>query len=285
MKCININELAGIEYHGMAGISSESKNAILRLIHFGDDIHKATLLTNKGTHCFLLEINIDVLVAIKSGFSSGYRGTGAWALSTALLLLHRHDVEIDEYDVSSEIIDRIDHSALTCNDIESIKASSPVRPMRWYDYIFEEKLKDEKINIMLRHEFPETIPFGIIDNRLVDLALKFNANPDHAIMCAYRRLEDIVRKKSGIEGECSSKLFSKVFLGENPILMWEDINASEHKGRASLFTGTFMAFRNPRSHQEEGKNQHDTLKEFLLINHLYYLESQSVVQVYEEENK
>jgi len=36
--------LAGIEYSGIAGASSSCKDAIVCLLHFGDEIHKADLL-------------------------------------------------------------------------------------------------------------------------------------------------------------------------------------------------------------------------------------------------
>jgi hypothetical protein len=71
------------------------------------------------------------LVAVKSGFSSGYRGEVPRDLSTVLQLLKRHGTEIEEYLVSPEIIERIDKSCLTIDDIELIESLQPVRRTRW----------------------------------------------------------------------------------------------------------------------------------------------------------
>lgn len=88
---IELDKLAQIEYHGLAGITGECIKAIVRLIHFGDTIEKAMLISytggDAGQHCFLLTVNGEDLIAIKSGFSSGYHGEGPRGLSTAIQLL------------------------------------------------------------------------------------------------------------------------------------------------------------------------------------------------------
>ena len=70
---------ACIEYHGGPGVTQPCLDAVIRLIQFGDQITKAQILSADGDpvteHCFLLTVNDD-LVAIKSGFASGYRGNG-----------------------------------------------------------------------------------------------------------------------------------------------------------------------------------------------------------------
>ena len=141
--------------------------------------------------------------------------------------------------------------------------------MRWHDYIYGN-------TVNLRQEFPETIPFQLIEPRLIDLALEFQDDPDKAIITAYRRLEDIVRDRSRLTGESSAKLFSKAFQGDAPLLMWPGIETSEQQGRVSLFTGTYMAFRNRRAHREPEPDRSGALQEFLLINHLFKLEAEAV---------
>ena len=81
IECISIKKLAAIEYMGLAGITSHCLNAIARLIHFGDTINSVKLLTFQDKHSarygYLLNVNFDDSVAIKSGFSSGgYGGEG-----------------------------------------------------------------------------------------------------------------------------------------------------------------------------------------------------------------
>ncbi len=268
--------LQEIQYHGRAGISQSCKDAIARLIHFGDSIGNVRLLTNEGQHGFLLTINDDDLIAVKCGFRSGYAGEGPNALAVSLQLLRRHGADIGEYIVSPKIITRINGSALTVNDIRSIESSAPVRPRRWHDYIWENAAGRSGDAERLQREFPEAMPFRLIDPRLVDLALEFPNDPDKANLSAYRRLEDLVRDRTGISGEHSAKLFAKAFQGENAPLKWSGIEASEQQGRVSLFTGTYMAFRNRRAHREPESSHNGALQEFLLINQLYKLEAEAI---------
>jgi hypothetical protein len=242
---------AGIQYSGIPGVSRDCKDAVLRLLQFGDRISLARILTHETTHGFLLTVNDVDLVGIKSGFASGYGGEGPSAFSYVLALLYAHSVDIDEYQVSEELIERLDRSALTVSDMEMLNAAKPVRPNRWADYISEDDWeKGEKR--MLWSRFKPIIPFAIIDSRIVDLALKFDEQPDDCLLTGYRRLEDNIRDRTGVE-EHGAKLFSQVFLSDPPKLTWGEIDRSEHAGRASLFTGTFMAYRNPRAHREPHK--------------------------------
>lgn len=285
---------AQIEYHGIAGVTRDCLNAIVRLIHFGDRVVEAKLLTFENDHCFLLSVNVGNYVAIKSGFGSGYRGTGATGLSTALQFLDRHGADIDEYLVPQRIIEDIDNSCMQASDLELIVSSHPVRPSRWFDYVididgseihdfYSAKITDNdnvKIfdNNRLRRTYPVEIPFAIIDSRIFDLALAFKEHPDNSIISGYRRLEDIIRERAGLTLESGHKLFSKAFNGENSMLYWKDVGPSVQAGRASLFTGVYMAFRNPRAHREPDTGHHEVIREFLLLNELFLLESQSVIR-------
>lgn len=219
--------------------------------------------------------NDDEYIAVKSGFSSGYRGEGPRALSTALRVLERHGANIDEYWASKEIIEKIDLACLTDNDIKSLENSPPVRPNRWHDYIDDYENKHYKGSEGLNLLFPKSMPFGLLDRRLTDFALKFHQDPDKAIVSGYRRLEDIVRNRTDLN-EHGYKLFAKAFQGDKSLLTWQDIDSGEHAGRAQLFTGTYMAFRNRRAHREPDRFSKGVLQEFLLLNQLYILEEQSV---------
>lgn len=180
-KSISLDTSAGIQYIGESGISHSCKEAIVRLLQFGDKIDGAKLLSFSNSHCFLLNVNYDESVAIKSGFSSGYVGEGPSALSVSLALLERHGAEIKEYEVSKLIIEKIDHSCLSISDLEEINLSRPIRPQRWYDYILERHDYRLNGNLHLNDEFPNVMPFAILDVRLTDLALQFKEQPDNSI--------------------------------------------------------------------------------------------------------
>jgi hypothetical protein len=74
------DDLSGISYVGLGGISLTCAKAVMSILVSGDDIQKATILTSNNAHGFLLQIGEDDLVAVKSGFSSGYKGEGPSAL-------------------------------------------------------------------------------------------------------------------------------------------------------------------------------------------------------------
>ena len=113
----------------------------------------------------------------------------------------------------------------------------------------------------------------------MDLALNFEEHPDNSIISGYRRLEGIVRDRTGLTHAHGAKLFSKAFQEDQSILHWEEIKPSEQIGRASIFIGIYMAFRNPRAHREPATGTTaEAIREFMLLNELFLLESQSVTR-------
>lgn len=275
---MNINySFAGIEYIGVEGISGHCKNAILRLIQCRTKIVHAKILSHVdsdsvGTHCFLLTLYDDNLVAVKSGFSSGYRGEGPRAFSFVLQILDSLGVKIDEYSVDKAMIGRLDMSALTENDINYVNETRPVWPLeKWREYI----LWNYPDRTELWREFKPVVPFAIIDRRILDLAINFFENPDNSLITGYRRLEDIVRQRTGLQ-ESSTQLFSQAFLMTGAPLVWTNLDPSEQKGRGQLFTAAFLSYRNRRGHREQDENPKKELAEFLLLNQLYVLEAEAV---------
>jgi Protein of unknown function (Hypoth_ymh) len=261
---------AGIEYAGIAGASRECQNAVMRLLQFGDEITHARILSNSKFHCLLLTINTGDLVAIKSGFSSGYGGEGPRRFSYTIQLLDTYGAELEEYAVDEAFIERLDQSALTVSDLEILKLAKPTRPSRLYEYIQERHFEDA-LNGRSLDEFPPVVPLSIIDPRIVDLAISFWKSPDDRLLKGYRRLEDIIRQRAGITDH-GQKVFSQAFSAQTPRLFWRDIDDGEKQGRINLFTGAYMAHRNPRSHRELEISAQKQLSEFLLLNHLYLLE-------------
>jgi Protein of unknown function (Hypoth_ymh) len=267
------DELAGIEYAGIAGGSKDCQDAIEMLLQFGTHIQRARILTCDNDHCILLTDDVDDPIAIKSGFASGYGGEGPRTFSYVLQLLDSHGAGIEEYDVDASFIERLDNSALTLADLKKLDQSKPIRPTRWKSYVDKDDYERGHDGTLWR-DFPPVIPFAIIDNRIMDLAISFWKESDDRLLKAYRRLEDLVRERTGLQ-EHGSKLFSRAFSGNNSKLNWPDIDETEKAGRANLFTGAYMAHRNPRAHRELKSVQDAQLSEFLLLNHLFRLEREA----------
>jgi hypothetical protein len=270
----NGSEPAAIEYAGISGGSKDCQNAVLRFIQFDDRITRVAIVSCFGDHCLLLTLEGGDQVAIKSGFASGYGGEGPRRFSYVLQVLDSHGAEIEEYDVPQEFLERIDKSALTQSDLEMLEQSRPHRPSRWHDYVSEQHFEDARKGTLWHYEFPPIVPFALIDARIMDLALEFWKSPDSSLLVGYRRLEDIIRARTGIE-QHGTKLFSQAFNPNGGALTWKDVDEGERAGRMQLFTGTYGAHRNRRAHRELNGHSEEFLAEFLLLNHLYRLERDS----------
>ncbi|WP_459568535.1 TIGR02391 family protein [Cupriavidus sp. 8B] len=266
--------LAAIQYIGRAGISASCLDAVMRLVQFDERIGLAQILTADNCHCLLLTLDGGELVAVKSGFSSGYGGEGPRTLAKVLCILRAYRVEIDECAVPAALLDRIDASALTVKDLDLIQSSDAVRPMRWYDYIYDVGYRGVE-NGDVWKLFRPIMPWAIIDSRISDLAVEFFDDPDRSILNAFRRLEDIIRKRLNTDAS-STRLFSMAFNGDDSQLIWPDIDSGEQKGRGQIFTGAYLAYRNPRAHKEVSQNRGAALTEFLLLNQLYLLENTAI---------
>lgn len=262
-----------IEYVGVRGISAHCRKAVTRLLQYGDRIRSALILTHRDTHCLLLTVNEGHRVAVKSGFASGYGGEGPRTFSYVLGLLAAHGADIDEYDVSSAMIDRVDRSALRASDLTWINTAESVRPVRWSEYI-SEKHAGMGLDGTLWNTLPPVIPFALIDRRIIDLAVGFWGDADRNLVAGYRRLEDLLRER--IESDaCGERLLKLAFGREAGRLEWKDTAANESEGRLQLFTGAFKAYRNRRAHREVEESDCDHLSELLLLNQLFRLETQA----------
>jgi len=276
-------KFAGIQYLGDSGITQTCKEAVIQLIHGGEKIQDVKILTFEeaysNAHALLLTLRYNIQVIVKGGFASGYNGEAPKGYAFVLNLLRNYTDSINEYIISKSIFERISNSSLTVKDLEYINSIKPVRPSKWYDsaYLYKER----ECNIF--KEFPLTIPMALLDTRLIELALSFNENPDNAIMSAYRKLESIVRERTGLHNESSTRLLKKAFQVNDSILHGVDLDSGESIGRASLFSNIFMAYRNNRAHQEPRHNLNDDIREFMLINQLFILESEAIVRYVQEQ--
>jgi Protein of unknown function (Hypoth_ymh) len=275
-----VENLAGIEYHGSPGVTAHCLQAITRLLFAGEELERAWLLSAKfrdgtGVHCFVLHPLCGDLIGIKSGFASGYGGEGPKGLETALTIFRLYEIDVQEFEVAPAVIERLDNSCLLKTDIEGIQMSRAVHPTKTADYQSLRCLDDPTYPIRQEHLYPPRVNLGSIDPRLVDLALELHLSPDSVISTTYRRLEDTVRNRTKLSGESGQRLMSKAFEGPDSLLHWNDDNAGEQAGKAGLFKSVFLAFRNPRAHKELARTERELLREFMLVNELFQLESKA----------
>ena len=122
--------LAQIEYYGIAGSSLDCEASIVRLVQTDAVPKSARILTFENGHGFLLTTDVGDKIAIKSGFASGYGGTGPNSLSLVLQMLSTHGCEIDECSVTKQLLARLDRNSLTKDDLSKIVGAEAVHPSR-----------------------------------------------------------------------------------------------------------------------------------------------------------
>ena len=261
-----------IQYVGIAGSSQDGIKAVVRLIQGGAHIPQVKIVTRERRHALLLFTDYGDLIAVKAGFSSGYGGEGPRALSFVLAVLQAHGAAIEEIEVPADLLSRLDDAGLTSADLAMVEVAGHVKPSRWREYISDSDLGRARSGELWRG-FAPVIPYAILDPRLMDLALSFWSDPDACLSKGYRRLEDIVRRRTGLS-ESSTKLFNRAFDADKGVLAWKAPDTAERTGRAQLFVAVYMAFRNPRAHREHVKADH--LTELLMLNSLFRLEAEAV---------
>lgn len=263
-------------YLGSNGCTSDCLDAIAQVIQSeitGRDLLKATLLTHQSEHAFMLTFETMPEMFVRSGFTSGYLGEGPRGLSRALGLLLSFKIEIEEVEIDERVMARLNGAALKWSDIEMIQTARVVRPFRLYEYI-EDRHRGSVGSAALWDLFPRSITLAIVDVRIHDLVLKFRDSWDSAISDGYKRLEMRIRDRIGSE-KYGARLFDEAF-GDQPKLTWPTCGKNEIVGRAMLFKATFMSYRNPRAHNEIRSELDIALSEFMLLNHLFVLESEAV---------
>jgi hypothetical protein len=279
---VRFADLAGIQYVGHEGDSMLCVEAVRRLVQVGERTTSALLLSAERRHAFLFKFEREGSVVVKNGFSSGYQGSGPTALADSLNVLKAAQIDVEEVAIATEVMERLSISALKHDDLDVIGSALPIRPSRWYDYVYAVYGAKEQEAGVWRGYVP-VMPWGILDERLIDLALLFRDAPDKAIMDGFRRLEDRVRERTELN-EHGAKLFSLAFAGDDALLMWKKVSPTqgakqemldkgERAGRAQLFTGAYQAFRNPRAHRTPEDSNAESLVEFLVLNQLFLLES------------
>lgn len=272
-----------LEYVGIAGATKECQEAIERLLMSGADLRAALILTCQGgtnpDHAFLLTVGDHDEIIVKSGFSSGFGGAGPNGFSAVLDLLHWYQVELDEALIDAALMARLNASALTLEDLETVRSAQRLRPMRFWDYI----VLSHEDHVRERNPWKYrglNVPMAIIDDRLAAMARDFWKDPDGMLFKGHRLLEETVREKAGIPIEEATKgpsaTYTMAFNGETPRLFWPGISRSEQAGRTNIFVGAVIAYRNVRAHRTDKGSNEDRLCELLLLNQLFRLEAATV---------
>jgi hypothetical protein len=270
----------------MGGITEPCVAAVQQLLQFRRDVTQVRILSHAvqhvsrskdepeervvRAHCLLFNFGEYELMAVKSGFSSGYGGEGPSGFSYVLQLLNAHGLELEEYEVTGEFIQRLDQCLLTDRDLDQLDKMKPVRDRNWSSYIREKHERASEDRTLWR-AFPRVIPYSIIDPRIIDLALSFWENPSDRLRTAFVRLEDCVRERTGLIDH-GAELFRKAFLPPTATLEWKGLSDVERGARATLFEAAYRAHRNPRAHRELKEGENAQLSEFLVVNHLLCLE-------------
>lgn len=267
---------AGLQYLGQHGISVRCFDAVRTVLQSLQPVRQALILTCENDHGFIFTLGeeVDEIVVVKAGFASGYPGEGPRTFAEALDLIGAFGVEIEETLVPRSLMRRLESSALTVDDLKLIDKAGVVRPMRWSDYIYPWQTRLPPPPQRLAR-FQQAIPWVLVDPRIEDLAHRFFKNEDDCIIRGFRRLEDGIRTRTGLQDH-GVRLIQRAFMQDEPLLSWRVPDAAEQKGRAQLFVGAFMAYRNPRAHRESASATGLELAEFLLLNHLFLLEADAV---------
>jgi len=112
-----------------------------------------------------------------------------------------------------------------------------------------------------------------IDSRLWDaIRSSFeNRNYTGSIQDSIYFLSDLIREKSGLEGDGTS-LVGQAFGGSSPILKVNSLKTENdknvQKGVEQLLRGLYQAVRNPRSHEKYADSEDDAISIILFINYL-----------------
>lgn len=96
-------------------------------------------------------------------------------------------------------------------------------------------------------------------------------NYTNAILDSIQYLGDLIRDKSGLEGDGNS-LIGIAFGGENPKVKLNQLQTESEKnfqkGIEQILRGIYSAYRNPRSHSKHEDTEQDANEIIYFINHL-----------------
>jgi hypothetical protein len=274
---------AQIEYRGMRGTTQLCLEALASYLQERREKDLAILLSGPRdkykcrSHAFLLTVGGSPELFISDGFSSGYMGEGPHGLISAISMLETSGWDINEVTLDGPLFQRLCAGLATWNDLGRIlkRRRRPISHV--FCYVPHESLDHDEMRRQWRMA-AVNIPLPLIDARILDIAVRFWTDPDGLLGKAYRRLEDLVRKRCGFNGanDYGAKVFSKAFGHDKSPLVWR-VNDEDSVCYAPLFTATFSGFRNSRAHRDPGfESEHGLARELLQLNQLFVLEAQLV---------
>jgi uncharacterized protein (TIGR02391 family) len=103
--------------------------------------------------------------------------------------------------------------------------------------------------------------------------LFYDGHHAQAVEKAFKFLNNLVKKNSGIDSADGSGLMKSVFSAQNPVLCLNALSSKSEKdeqlGYMEIFSGVMTGIRNPRAHEHEWEDTEERAIELLcLANHL-----------------
>ena len=269
------------DYRGSRGTTRSCVEAIATALAESRSPGSAVLVSGPAdkygcrSHLFVLTSEEGTRTVTRDGFASGYGGTGPAGLTQAILLLDAWKWELEEVRVDGRVFERIATGRMTVRDEEIVFEGGRRYPISeiFYRYVPMEELENAESRNSWRG-LPVILPIPLFDRRLHDLVQSFWTDPDAALSRGYRRLEELIRARTGMDDH-GAKLFSRAFLHDKAPLTWDE-HEGEARAYAQLFAATFSAFRNARAHRELESSENELAMELLQLNTLFILESRAI---------
>jgi hypothetical protein len=270
-----------IEFRGVRGTTQPCLESLASYLQERREKGLAILLSGPAdkhgcrSHAFVLTLDDSPELLISDGFSSGYMGEGPRGLISAISILEISGWDINEVRLGEDLFERLCAGLATWDDLGRLckRRRRPISHV--FDYVPRESLDRDQMRRQWQ-AVTVNLPLPLIDSRILDIAVQFWMDPDGFLAKAYRRLEDLVRKRSGFNGvnDHGAKLFSKAFGNDKSPLVWR-VDNEDSICYAPLFTATFSGFRNSRAHRDPGlESEHGLALELLQLNQLFILEAQ-----------
>jgi len=262
-------DAAFLEYVGMDGYSLPCSEAVKRLLLSGHRFEDAIIVTHaRHEHAFLLYEMGDPRFVVLSGFSSD-SGEGSSTFRRVAGLLIAFGARLDEADADDRTWSRLGEGKLTNEDVHRLRRGDSSNTGLRFLGISQPSISSAAV----LDEFTPSVPWGILDSRIADLALSLFRDSESVLRDGFARLEDSIRKKSG-PADTGRDFLNRAFRGPGSTLTWPGVSQSEADGRAQLFLGAFQAYRNPLAHGASAADsgEREALSAFMLLNHLFRLE-------------
>lgn len=272
------NDLACTPYVG--GSTSDSSEAILDYLAYGDKLTKVRLLSSpkdkesgNARHGFFIAFEHMESIIVPRGYASGYGGTGPNQLSNILLVLESYDVYVGEILLEPDVFSRLRNQCLTHQDLDDIRSVSDFQANDISEYILPHHFEPSFKRYLFNRYSPK-LPLAMLHPSIQDLKSRIFTNPEDALRQGYIRIETKLRDLSGSSRHGVS-LFDNVLKPTNGTVKLKNIvNESEQEGLLNFIKGVFQLYQVPLMHRETPKAKygtHSAISEFLLISHILHL--------------